>query len=67
MAVIVVVATLRLTANSAANFQILLGTDDVMRWWFYICVPLAWLTSTRGCSRTFCRTSASTARAANSA
>jgi TRAP-type C4-dicarboxylate transport system permease small subunit len=43
MAVIVMVATLRLTANSAANFQILLGTDDVMRWWFYICVPVAWL------------------------
>lgn len=43
MAVIVVVATVRLTANSAANFQILLGTDDVMRWWFYICVPIAWI------------------------
>lgn len=43
MAVIVMVATLRLTANSAANFQLLLGTDDVMRWWFYICVPLSWL------------------------
>lgn len=43
MAVIVVVATLRLTANSAANFQIMLGTDNVMRWWFYICVPVAWL------------------------
>lgn len=43
MAVIVVVATVRLTANSASNFQLLLGTDNVMRWWFYICVPLAWL------------------------
>lgn len=43
MAVIVVVATLRLTANSAANFQLLLGTDNVMRWWFYICVPISWL------------------------
>lgn len=43
MAVIVVVATLRLTANSAANFQIMLGTDNVLRWWFYICVPIAWL------------------------
>ena len=43
MAVIVMVATLRLTANSAANFQMLLGTDNVMRWWFYICVPAAWL------------------------
>lgn len=43
MAVIVVVATLRLTANSASNFQVLLGTDSVMRWWFYICVPTSWL------------------------
>lgn len=43
MAVIVMAATLRLTANSAANFQILLGTDNIMRWWFYICVPIAWL------------------------
>lgn len=43
MAVIVVVATLRLTANSASNFQMLLGTDNVMRWWFYICVPISWL------------------------
>ncbi|MGQ7791889.1 TRAP transporter small permease [Faunimonas sp. B44] len=43
MAVIVMVATLRLTANSASNFQLLLGTDNVMRWWFYICVPAAWL------------------------
>jgi TRAP-type C4-dicarboxylate transport system permease small subunit len=43
MAVIVVVATLRLTANSASNFQVLLGTNDIMRWWFYICVPISWL------------------------
>ncbi len=43
MALVVIVATLRLTVSSAANFQLLLGTNDVMRWWFYICVPLAWL------------------------
>lgn len=42
-AVIVVVTTLKQTANSAANFQILLGTDNVMQWWFYICVPLSWI------------------------
>lgn len=42
-ALIVIVTTLKQTANSAANFQILLGTDDVMQWWFYICVPLSWL------------------------
>ena len=40
---VVIVTTLRQTANSAANFQILLGTDNVMQWWFYICVPLSWL------------------------
>jgi TRAP-type C4-dicarboxylate transport system permease small subunit len=39
----VVAATLRLTVNSAANFQLLLGTDNVMRWWFYICVPISWI------------------------
>lgn len=43
MAVIVIVATLRLTVNSASNFQFLLGTDNVMRWWFYIFVPVSWV------------------------
>ena len=42
-AIIVIVTTLKQTANSASNFQILLGTDDVMQWWFYICVPLSWM------------------------
>ena len=42
-AVIVIVTTLKQTANSASNFQILLGTDNVMQWWFYICVPLSWI------------------------
>ncbi len=41
--VIVIVTTLKQTANSASNFQILLGTDDVMQWWFYICVPASWM------------------------
>lgn len=40
---IVIVTTLRQTVGSAANFQFLLGTDNVMQWWFYICVPLSWL------------------------
>ena len=40
--VIVIVATLRQTATSASNYQFLLGTDDVMQWWFYIVVPIAW-------------------------
>lgn len=41
--VIVIVTTLKQTANSASNFQILLGTDNVMQWWFYLAVPLAWM------------------------
>ncbi len=40
---IVIVTSARLTANSAANFQILLGTDDVLQWWFLISVPIAFL------------------------
>ena len=39
---VVIVTSMRITVNSASNFQILLGTDDVMQWWFYICVPIAW-------------------------
>ncbi|MCH9808502.1 MAG: TRAP transporter small permease subunit [Alphaproteobacteria bacterium] len=42
-ALIVVVTTTKQTANSAANFQILLGTDNVMQWWFYACVPISWM------------------------
>lgn len=41
MAWIVITTTMRLTANSASNFQILLGTDNVMVWWFMILVPLS--------------------------
>ncbi len=43
MAWIVIVTTLRVTANSASNFQILLGTDHVMIWWFTILVPLSFI------------------------
>jgi TRAP-type C4-dicarboxylate transport system permease small subunit len=38
---IVVVTSTRVVANSASNFQIMLGTDNVMQWWFLISVPLA--------------------------
>ena len=38
---IVVVTSTRVVANSASNFQIMLGTDNVMQWWFLIAVPLA--------------------------
>ncbi len=42
-ALVVIVTSLRQTTNSAANFQILLGTDDVQQWWFYVLVPISWL------------------------
>ncbi len=40
---IVIVTSAKVTANSASNFQILLGTDNVLQWWFLISVPLAFL------------------------
>ncbi len=42
-AVIVFVTTTRMTALSASNFQIVLGTDSVMQWWFLITAPLAFV------------------------
>jgi len=45
-AVIVVTTTCRLTSNSASNFQIVLGTDNVMQWWFLITAPIAFLMMT---------------------
>jgi TRAP-type C4-dicarboxylate transport system permease small subunit len=41
--VIVVTTTARITSTSVANFQIVLGTDNVMQWWFLITVPLAFV------------------------
>ncbi len=38
---VVVVTSARVAANSASNFQILLGTDNVLQWWFLATVPLA--------------------------
>ncbi|WP_112322899.1 TRAP transporter small permease [Oceanibium sediminis] len=38
---VVVVTSTRVVANSASNFQIMLGTDNVMQWWFLVSVPLA--------------------------
>ncbi|UWQ77570.1 TRAP transporter small permease [Leisingera sp. M658] len=42
-AVIVFVTTSRMTALSASNFQIVLGTDSVLQWWFLITAPLAFI------------------------
>lgn len=41
--VIVVTTTTRVTALSASNFQIVLGTDNVMQWWFLITVPIGFM------------------------
>ena len=41
--VIVIVTTTRAVALSASNFQIVLGTDDVMQWWFLITAPFAFV------------------------
>lgn len=40
-ALILLVTTLRLVALSASNFQIVLGTDDTMQWWFLLFAPVA--------------------------
>ncbi len=40
---IVVATTLRITANNAANFAIVSGTDDIMQWWFIITMPVAFM------------------------
>lgn len=40
-ALILVVTTMRLVALSASNFQIVLGTDNTMQWWFLISAPVA--------------------------
>jgi len=42
-AVIVFVTTCRLVALSASNFQIVLGTNNVMQWWFLITAPMAFV------------------------
>ncbi|WP_299970468.1 TRAP transporter small permease subunit [uncultured Roseobacter sp.] len=40
-ALILFVTTCRVAANSAANFQIVLGTDNTMQWWFLVSAPIA--------------------------
>lgn len=40
-ACIVLVTTSRAVALSASNFQIVLGTDNTMQWWFLIAVPFS--------------------------
>jgi TRAP-type C4-dicarboxylate transport system permease small subunit len=40
-ALILLVTTSRLVVLSASNFQVVLGTDNVMQWWFLCSAPLA--------------------------
>ena len=40
-ALILLVTTLRVVALSASNFQIVLGTDNTMQWWFLLAAPVA--------------------------
>ncbi len=40
---IVVVTTTKETVRAAANFAIMLGTDNVMQWWFLGTVPIAFV------------------------
>lgn len=41
--VIVVTTTARVTVNTYDNFAIVLGTDNVMRWWFIVTMPLCFV------------------------
>lgn len=41
--IIVVTTTARVTVNSYDNFQIVLGTDNLMQWMFLITVPFAFI------------------------
>ncbi|MGB3245322.1 MAG: TRAP transporter small permease subunit [Sulfitobacter sp.] len=38
--IIVVTTTARVTINTYDNFAIVLGTDNVMRWWFIVTMPV---------------------------
>ncbi|MGB7242291.1 MAG: TRAP transporter small permease subunit [Sulfitobacter sp.] len=38
---IAITTSLRFTAYSADNFQLVDGVDNTMKWWFYITVPIA--------------------------
>lgn len=40
---VVVVTSTQVVVNSAANFQIMLGTDNVMQWWFLLSVPISFV------------------------
>ena len=41
--VIVVTTTARVAVNTYDNFAIVLGTDDIMRWWFIVTMPVCFI------------------------
>jgi len=41
--IIAVTTTSRITVNTYDNFAIVLGTDGVMRWWFIVTMPVAFV------------------------
>ena len=41
--IIVVTTTARVTVNTYDNFAIVLGTDDIMRWWFIVTMPVCFI------------------------
>jgi len=41
--IIVVTTTARVTVNTYDNFAIVLGTDNVMRWWFIVTMPICFI------------------------
>lgn len=41
--IIAVTTTSRVTANTYDNFAIVLGTDDIMRWWFIVTMPICFM------------------------
>ncbi|MEP5152817.1 TRAP transporter small permease subunit [Planktotalea sp.] len=41
--IIVVTTTSRVTVNTYDNFAIVLGTDDTMRWWFLVTMPVCFI------------------------
>ena len=42
MGVIVIFYSVEQVTIAYDNFAVVLGTDDVMQWWFYMATPLAW-------------------------
>lgn len=53
-AVIVIVTTTRAVVLSASNFQIVLGTDNVMQWWFLLTAPFAFILMAARVIENFC-------------